>query len=228
MKAPSNAVSSASPDIRHRMLVFIKTRDRAFVQEVARHFDISHEGARKQLVHMEQSGWLARSQSLDGVGRPKDSYAVTLTGDRQLPKSYDQLSIGVLSNLREGPATLRQTLASLARKQIEAWKPKLEGKSPREKLESLRELYGEGDPFTSVEYGEHEALLIERNCPFLNVALEHPALCSLTVNTLEELLGHPVIRQEKFQTGHGRCVFRVLLDQKIPERDFRLESERAA
>ena len=158
----------------------------------------------------------------------KDAYTVALTGDRHLPKAYDKLSIGMLSSLREGPTTLRQTLASLAQKQVELWKPRLEGKSTREKLDLLRDLYGEEDPFTSLEYGEHEAVLIERNCPFLNVALEHPVICSLSVNTLEGLLGHPVIRQEKFQSGHGRCVFRVLLDQKLPEKDFKLEAERTA
>ena len=161
----SKAPSVAPLDVRQRMLIFIKMRDRAFVREVAHHFRISHEGARKQLVHMERDGWLTRTPSLDGVGRPKDSYAVALEGDRQFPKAYDKLSIGMLSGMREGPTTLRQTLASLSQKQVEAWRPKLEGKSTREKLELLRDLYGEGDPFTSMEYGEHEALFVERNCP---------------------------------------------------------------
>jgi predicted ArsR family transcriptional regulator len=212
--------------MRPKILVFIKTQDGAFVRDVAAHFGITHEGARKQLVRMEADGWLARRPSLEGVGRPKDGYTVAPAGEQLLPKAYDKLSLAMLSQLREGPAGLRETLAGLARRQIEAWSPKLEGKDTRGKLEALSEIYAEEDPFVSLEISEKEARLTERNCPFLNVAMEHPALCSLTVNTLEGLLGHPVIREEKFQAGHGRCVFRVLLDRKLPEKTFTLESER--
>jgi predicted ArsR family transcriptional regulator len=203
--------------MRRDILVFIKTRDIAFVRDVAEHFGLTHEGARKQLVRMEEEGWLERKPSLDGVGRPRDAYSVTAAGDAWLPKAYDKLATLLMS---------RETLAELARGQVEAWKPKLEGKALPEKLQALRELYVEADPFTSLEISEKEARFTERNCPFLNVALEHPALCSLTVNTLEGLLGHPVIREEKFQAGHGRCVFRVLLDRPLAEDAFTLESER--
>ena len=53
-----------------------------------------------------------------------------------------------------------------------------------------------------------------------------PALCSLSIETLERLLGHPVVREERFQAGHGRCVFRVRLDKPLPRKGFRFESEK--
>jgi predicted ArsR family transcriptional regulator len=213
-------------DPRARILAFVKTRDGAFVRDVAEHFQTTHEGARKHLIRMEEDGWLERRPVSEGVGRPRDVYAVTAAGDRLLPKAYDTLSLAMLAGLREGPAGVREMLAGLARRQVEAWKPRLQGKPVPEKLEALRALYAEQDPFVSLEISEREARFTERNCPFLNVALEQPALCSLTVNTLEGLLGHPVIREEKFQAGHGRCVFRILLDQELPEGVFTLESER--
>jgi predicted ArsR family transcriptional regulator len=212
--------------MRERILTFIKERDRAYVHEVARHFRIGHEGARKQLVRMEEDGWVIRNPVGDKVGRPRDSYSVTLAGDRLLPKAYDKLSIEILSALGRGAENPRRLLAEIAERQVAAWKPRLEGKSSGQKLELLKEIYAPGDRFVSVESREGNALLIERNCPFLNVALEHPALCSLTVNTLEGLLGHPVRRQERFQDGHGRCVFKVLLGERIRDARFSLESER--
>ena len=59
--------------------------------------------------------------------------------------------------------------------------------------------------------------LIERNCPFFSVAQKHPAICSVSVNTLERLLGFKVVREQRFQAGHGRCVFRVRLDEPQPK-----------
>ena len=60
-----------------------------------------------------------------------------------------------------------------------------------------------------VEWNEGGPALIERNCPFFNVAQKHPAICSVSVNTLERLLGFKVVREQRFHAGDGRCVFRV-------------------
>lgn len=220
-------------DIRRRILLFIKSRGWSSIQDVARHFRIGHEGARKQLARMETYGWVARRDApgpAGARGRPKTAYAVSPAGEQLFPKAYDRLSISIISAMAEetGPETLRKVLSSLASRQVEAWKPALEGKSAREKLETLRGLYQEDDPFMSVEERDGDLILVERNCPFLSVALAHPALCSLSVITLERLLGLPVVREDRFQSGHGRCVFRVLRAGPPPAGGFQLESERSA
>lgn len=228
----SEKMKPAKQDIRRKILHFLKTRGKSLISEVAKHFRISHEGARKQLVLMEKSGWVSRETPAappGGVGRPNAEYSVTREGDHLFPKSYDQLSIALLSVLKEnlGPETVRQVLGALAQKQVEAWEPLMEGKDPKEKLAALRGLYQKNDPFMSVDSKDGDLILIERNCPFLNVAMAHPALCSLSEETLERLLGHPVVREERFQAGHGRCAFRVRLDKPLPKKAFRFESEKA-
>src|SRR6185436_11496599 len=87
--------------------------------------------------------------------------------------------------------------------------PSLEGKSIEEKLDALKSWYLEDDPYMSVEPDEGDYRLIERNCPFYNTAMHRPALCSVSVNALTRLLGVRVEREEKFQNGDGRCVFRI-------------------
>src|SRR4051812_37777006 len=95
---------SAKPeksDIRQLILRFLKTRGRAQVDDVAKHFRVTHEGARKHLVQMEESGWIVRiPESAPKVqGRPKDSYSVSPVGDQFFPKAYDRLSIAILEAL---------------------------------------------------------------------------------------------------------------------------------
>jgi predicted ArsR family transcriptional regulator len=68
-------------------------------------------------------------------------------------------------------------------------------------------------------------MLVEKNCPFLNVATRRPALCSVTVSTLSRLLGQTVTREKRFQNGDGRCVFRVHLDQPLNPETFRFAFE---
>lgn len=215
-------------DVRRRILAFIKGRGKASIQDVAKQFRLGHEGARKQLAQMEIYGWVMREElpALPGAkGRPRTVYAVSPAGEHLFPKAYDRLSISILTAMAQeaGPDTLRKILSSLADKQVEAWRPAMEGKTAREKLQILRGLYQEDDPFMSVEERDGDLVLVERNCPFLSVAMAHPALCSLSVVTLERLLGHPVIREERFQAGNGRCVFRVQSGGKAPPTGFHLE-----
>jgi predicted ArsR family transcriptional regulator len=109
---------------------------------------------------------------------------------------------------------------------VRQWESRLQGKSLAERLQALRGIYIDADPYTEVSQVDGELALVERNCPFLNIALRRPALCSVTVSTLSRLLGRRVTRQQRFQDGDGRCVFRVHTDQPIkPTLRFEFEEE---
>lgn len=219
-------------DIRMRILRFVKSLGAATIGQAAKRLRVTHEGARKQMSVLEENGLVAREPGPDTGkrGRPVETYRVTPAGDRLFPKAYDRLSSDLIAAAAEagGPALIRKLLAAMAEMQVAAWEPLLAGLSPEARLERLKGLYLQDDPFMSVEKRDGDLILIERNCPFLNVAMEHPAMCSLSVSTLERLLGHPVAREEKFQSGHGRCVFRVRMGRKAPEGAFRMEAENRA
>jgi predicted ArsR family transcriptional regulator len=235
MKGSSEAKGrKADEDIRMRILRFVKSRGTSTIGETAKRLRVTHEGARKQMAILESNGWVSREAARPAAqgarGRPVEAYRVTAAGDRLFPKAYDRLSSDLIAGVAAagGPAFMRQVIAALAELQVGAWKPLLEGLSAAERLERLKGLYLKDDPFMSVEKSDGDLILIERNCPFLNVAMEHPALCSLSVSTLERLLGHPVTREEKFQSGHGRCVFRIRIGESLRDPAFHLESENKA
>lgn len=220
-------VRKSEDDIRMRILRFLKARGAGTIGEAAKRLRITHEGVRKQMADLEAKGWVAREPGpgTGKRGRPEERYRVTPAGDRLFPKAYDRLSSDLIAGVAAagGPAFMGRVLAALADMQVAAWEPLLEGLPAEARLERLKGLYLKDDPFMSVEARDGDLILIERNCPFLNVAMEHPALCSLSVSTLERLLGHPVAREEKFQAGHGRCVFRIRLGEKAPQPAYRPE-----
>jgi predicted ArsR family transcriptional regulator len=163
------------------------------------------------------------------VGRPKARYRLTPAGDHLFPKHYDALTVELLDAVgdkfgREGVAAI---LADLADARVREWAPRMEGLDLERRLRALRSIYLDGDPFVSVERDEGGLRLVERNCPFLNVASKRPVLCSLTVSVLTRLLGHRVVREERFQEGDGCCAFRVLEDQPVDPKTYRFELEPA-
>ncbi|HEX7964144.1 MAG TPA: MarR family transcriptional regulator [Gammaproteobacteria bacterium] len=209
----------ATPDSRRLIMQFIKRQGEATAGEVAEHLGVTREGARQQLQLLEAEGWIARCghQAAEGAGRPAVSFQITPAGDHMFPKNYDALSMTLVDAVADqlGQEALVKLLASITEQQVRLWEPRLAGKTLPERIKALKGIYFEEDPHTSVRKDARGYTLVERNCPFLNVAMRRPQLCSITLNTLTRLLGVRVVRDERFQDGDRRCVFRVLEDQPV-------------
>lgn len=210
------------PEVRQRILANLKETNGATTAEVADHLSITYEAVRQHLTTLENDGLITKSvrRNRSGEpGRPAREFQLTERGEDLFPKAYDELAVEMIDTIGRdlGPEALRRMLASFADTRVSRWKSEMEGLDLEERLEVLQDLYVPADPHTSVEADDGELLLIERNCPFLNVAKKRPALCSVTISTLQRLLGHHVERIEKFQAGDGRCVFRVRTDMPLDD-----------
>ncbi len=126
-----------------------------------------------------------------------------------------------------GPEAAKRVLRRVCDERVAVTEATVRNLPLRERVEILKGLYFESDPYMEAEQVEDGYRLIERNCPFFNTAMRRPAVCSVSVNALTRLLGVRVEREEKFQNGAGRCVFHVYANEPIDSAtwEFRLESE---
>lgn len=227
-----HAAIEALSDTRRAILLIIKRNGGSTISEIAKHLAISDEGARQHLILLERQGWVSRRPQHAGdgkSGRPASIYEISPHGEEFFPKRYDELSIALVDTIQEmyGPQAVQAAMARIVDAWVRAWEPRLRGKSLDERLEALKSYYVTDDPFITIERNGHVAL-VERNCPFTNVANERPQLCSITVNTLTRLLGLKVSRERTFQSGDGCCEFRVHFDQPVDPADapFALEKRK--
>lgn len=185
--------------------------------DLAEKVGTSYEAIRQQMGQLELEGWVSSrlDRGSSSPGRPRSLYRLTFAGDHLFPKEYDDLAVALIDAAAErlGMPAVQSLLAEVTRRKVEEWEPRLQGKSVEERLEALRNVYLEDDPFTRVERDNGSLRLVERNCPFLSVAERRPALCSVTVSVLRRLLGCEVVRRERFQDGDGRCVFEIFPDR---------------
>lgn len=184
---------------------------------LAARIGVSQEAVRIQVNEMIRQGLLTRAPAVRhkrSVGRPATAYRLTSEGQHLFPKRYDALAGALLRTSLEAsnPAQRNSLLGRLTDRQVHTWSRRLAHLSVEQRLHRLRDLYFDGDPFTEVVRSDGHWLLVERNCPFLNVALAQPALCDATVELLTRLLGVRVQREEGFQKGGNRCVFRIFAD----------------
>lgn len=187
---------------------------------------------RQQLLQLQREGWLearvTRTSDRGRTGRPATSYSLTEAGDHLFPKHYDTLSISMMDAILEvlGPDALKKVLEKISDAKVGVKESAIRPLNLPARMQALKDWYLKDDPHMSVEQTEDGYRLIERNCPYINTAMNRPSLCSISVNALTKVLGFRVAREEKFQNGDGRCVFRVYADEPVDEKaEFRLESE---
>lgn len=220
-------MNANSQGTRQLILRELKLRGRASQADLAEALSLTREAVRQQLSQLEDHGLVcAEPQATAGRGRPTHQYRLTASGEEKFPKFYDALTVTLVSALGDkyGEDGLRDVLTHVTDQQVTAWQPKLEGKPLDERMEALRGVYFDKDPFTEVSRDDNGAMLIEHNCPYLTAAQREPRLCSVTVSTLKRLLGVEVERTERFQHGDGRCVFRIRENQPV-QKEFRFDWE---
>jgi len=222
------------PDSRRAILIALKQRGPATIAQLADSLALTGEAVRQQFLQLQRDGWVdSKIERTERVktGRPATTYKLTEAGDHLFPKHYDALTVSMLDAISEdfGPDAVAKVLGRLTDDRVAAAGPGVEGMPLEEKIASLKSWYLQDDPYMETEANTKDGSysLMERNCPFLNTALQRPQICSISVNALTRIIGYRVVREEKFQHGDGRCIFRVLHDQPIdPETwQFQLESE---
>lgn len=203
---------------RRRIVRAIKTSGASSMSELASLLDLSGEAVRQHLLQLERDGWIIRiAKKQKGIGRPHIRYRLTTAGEHLFDKNYDHLTIEVLDTLVNhlGMDALKEVLSAMIEERVDEWEPKLRGLSTSERLHVLKDFYAKDDFYMEVVKKDKDYYLIERNCPFHNVALKRPILCSVTVSVLSQLLGCKVQRELRLQNGDGCCAFRVHQNEHV-------------
>jgi predicted ArsR family transcriptional regulator len=221
------------PDSRRAILIALKTQGPSTIAQLADLLQLTGEAVRQQLLQLQREGWvesrIARSEERGRTGRPATRYSLTEAGDHLFPKNYDLLNIAFIDAVADelGPDAAKRMLKRVSDDRASTVSASLRGRTLEERVEALKNFYLEGDPHMQVQKSDGVFRLVERNCPYINTAMQRPALCSVSVNALTRILGVRVEREKTFQAGDGRCVFLVHSDEPVDADtwEFKLESE---
>jgi len=217
------------PDSRRAILLTLKREGSSTIAHLADQMQLTGEAVRQQLLQLQREGWIeakiAREQERGRTGRPATRYSLTEAGDHLFPKNYDLLNVAMIDAVANelGEDAAVRVLRRVTDERVNAAEGLVRGRSLEERVNALKNLYFESDPYMDVEAADDGFYLVERNCPYYNTAMRRPVLCNVSINALTRLLGVRVEREERFQNGDGRCVFHVHADQPVDGAEFRLE-----
>ena len=217
------------PDSRRAILLTLKREGASTIARLADELQLTGEAVRQQLLQLQREGWIeakiAREQERGRTGRPATRYSLTEAGDHLFPKNYDLLNVAMIDAVANelGEDAALRVLRRVTDERVNAAEGMVRGRSLEDRVNALKSLYFESDPYMDVEPAADGFYLVERNCPYYNTAMRRPVLCNVSINALTRLLGVRVEREERFQNGDGRCVFHVHADQPADGAEFRLE-----
>jgi len=188
------------------LLDLLRKRDRMSVAEFATIMDVTATAVRQRLTRLMAQGYIERSTSKSGRGRPSHRYSLTSRGRRQTGANFGDLAIALWQEIREisDPEVKRGLLQRIAKRLVEQYSDQIKGESVEERLHSLRDLLGERSIPASVDDRGNLPVLNMWACPYPELAEQDRSICAMEGMMIAELLGESV-RLEQCRLDEGNC-----------------------
>ncbi len=206
---------------KKKILWHLKAAHEAGYDELAKRMKISRMAVHKHLVALESRGLVESEKQRKGVGRPRLLYRLSDQSSAIFPKSYGAMAVCALQFIdrnmgRKGvEKVLRERQSDLFKQYYERLRSKnLEGRV--QELAMIRD--HEGYMAESKKLPSGKFLIMEYNCPVIQVAQEYWEACSTERELFERLLDASV--ETTHRAAKGDLVCRFMIDPKSKHGHF--------
>jgi predicted ArsR family transcriptional regulator len=193
---------------RREILSLIKRRGPMTVQELSRTLEITPMGVRQHLAILERDGCVQSNGIRRGQGRPSRVYSITLEGDKVFPRTYEELAVALLDDLKaiDGSAKVDALFEHRRERQAEEYRTRMAGQGFPEKVATLAKIRDEeGYVAEHVQLDKDTFALVEHNCPIRSVADTYRHACKCEMALFTDVLGGDVTRTEYILDGAPQC-----------------------
>jgi len=198
---------------RSQILFYLKHQGRASVQELAAELGVTPMAVRRHLLQLENLHWVVAELERRARGRPAYVYMLTSEGDAQFPRSYDQLALDLMRELRErhGERELAMMLRHRKDQLVALHTPRLAAKATLEErvAEMARILTEAGYMADWRKVDERTYALCEHNCAVFEAAKECSSICACELAMLRTLLGVNIKRTQHMVRGDCQCLYLI-------------------
>ena len=196
---------------RGRIATELRSRRSASAVDLARALGLSPNAIRQQLVALERDGLVTEKSVRRGPTKPTHEFSLTSAGEKLFPQQYDKLLAAVLREVREhfGSPGVAQVFAGIAKRTVVKAKARVTAREPEAKMAQLAQMLRERGVAADYSLIDGGFQLSEHNCPYSEVAKEHPEVCSVIHNVLDETIGGRHVQTESLATGGGQCRFEL-------------------
>lgn len=203
--------STKTPD---RILTYLKMNGEQSASALAKHFGITNEGVRLQLLKLEEEGLIESESSVRGVGRPVLLYRLTRKGSEKFPDNHAALTAQLIHSIRNvlGEEALRKIMDHKQDNDYFRYEAQLEGAQDlEERLDKFTSLRNSEGYMAEWARDEEGYIFIENNCPICTAAASCDGFCRSEIQNIRKLLGADIRVERADHTARGdrRCVYRI-------------------
>lgn len=196
---------------RGRIVEELRRRKSASAVDLAHVFGLSPNAIRQQLVVLERDGLVVEKSVRRGPTKPTYEFSLTSDAEKLFPQHYDKMLGAVLRELKEqyGQEGVAKVFDGIAKRTVAKAKERVTAGSTAERAAQLTQVLREGGVVAEYNLIDGGFELHEHNCPYSEVAKEHPEVCSVIHHVLDETIGGKHVQTESLATGGAECRFEV-------------------
>jgi DeoR family suf operon transcriptional repressor len=193
----------------------LRAEGRCTVKELAEAAGISPVSVRHHLSALQADDLIQSEEVRHGVGRPMYVYSLTEGAHELFPTRYFRLTNRLLGEIKENltDEALQIMLSNVADSMASAYASQLEGLPLEKRLRRLVELLDEEGFSAEVEQRGGELVIREMSCPYFQIGIQHPEVCTIDQAFIARALSLPVARVRCVLDGDAHCAFTVKIEE---------------
>lgn len=179
------------------------------VTELASVTGVTATAVRQRLNRLLAQELIQRDSSGSGRGRPSHHYSLTEKGRRKTGANFADLAIALWQEIRsiEDTEVRRGLLQRIAKRLVEQYGDEIRGATITEKMESLRDLFGDRQVPVTVDNETGMPVLTMLACPYPELAEQDRSICSMEKMMISELMGENIRLEQCRLDGATCCTF---------------------
>ena len=202
-------------ETREVILRTLRAHGRCTVKELADAAGISPVSVRHHLSSLQADDLIQSEEVRHGVGRPLHVYSLTEEAHELFPTRYFRLTNRLLGEIKESltDEAFQHVLSGVADAMADSYASQLEGLPLEQRLRRLVELLDEEGFSAEVERRGGELMIRELSCPYFQVGMQHPEVCTIDQTFIAKALSLPVERVHCVLDGDAHCAFSVHVEE---------------
>jgi len=200
---------------RKAILDILKEQGQATVDELAEQLDLTPMTVRHHLnvLKAQNSVMATRLRHSRSVGRPRQVYTLTQTGNELFPANYHQLAERLLDEIKAtmSPKEVREIFRRIGEK-LAAEAPDVTGLPLSERVSRVSQFLTDRGYISRWEEIDDGFALHQFNCPYRHVAQEHGEVCELDRVLISRLLGVQTERIHGAASRGEHCTYFIPIE----------------
>lgn len=171
--------------------------------------DVTATAVRQRLNRLMAQGYVERSSTKAGRGRPSHFYSLTSKGRRKAGSNFGDLAVALWKEIVaiQDAAVRRFLIQRVSARLAKAYAERVGGASVEQRMEQLAGLFRERRVAFSVDRASGTPQLKAVSCPYPDLADRDRNICAMERQLLTRLLGTRLSQRECRLDGDACCSF---------------------